>query len=177
MPNRILIIGIIYCLWGGIAICSFIAGLFNDSLHINFSAFMLLVGIGLLKGRRSSLVWARVWVGIGYLLTAIMVGILIFKPASAFFNLFGIHLTGVEAIPYIIVSFALFIACLVTVDKLLRSEKARAYCRAGDDGTREDRESEPIPPDALRNAAAYYAHRDAERRKAEAARTAEPENP
>lgn len=177
MPNRILVIGLIYCLCGMLAIWSIIEGFFNNSLNFNFSACMLLVGIGLLKGRRSSLKWARIWVGLGYLLSAIVVVVLFLKPYSAYVNLFSLQLKGADAIPYAIVFILLFIAGLAVVDKLLRSPKARAYCQAGDDGTREDRGNEPAAPDALRNAAAFYALRDAEKRKADAERVAGSANP
>jgi len=62
------------------------------------------------------------------------------------------------------------------LDKLLRSAKARAYCSAGSSNKGNPVETEPSPPDPSRNAAAYYAQRDAERRKAEAGQIAGSEN-
>ncbi|RYD29912.1 MAG: hypothetical protein EOP87_17500 [Verrucomicrobiaceae bacterium] len=176
MPRRILIIGLLYCLCGVLAIWSSIEGLSNATIHLNLSVFMLPVGIGLLRGLRSSLKWARVWVGLGYLFAALGFVLLFVYPDRASAHFFDSPVTGDQAVPYVIVMLVFFVLVLATVDTLLRSSESRAYCQAGDDGTREDRGNEPVAPDALRNAAAFYALRDAENRKADAARTSESGN-
>jgi hypothetical protein len=177
MPKRILILGLLYCLSGVLAIWSIIEGLFNDSLSINISALMLPVGMGLLRGRRSSLKWARVWVGIGYLSVAVGFVLLVIYPHRASVHLFDFRATGDQAVPYVIAMLVIFIVVLAGVGKLLRSQKSRAYCQVDGAGLTENRGNVSAAPDGLRNAAAYYSHRDAERRQSETSYKTDSENP
>jgi hypothetical protein len=73
IPIRILIIGLFFCLMGVISLWETIVALFSSRLFINLGIFMIPVGLGLLRGQRASLWWARFWIIIGYIFCALVI--------------------------------------------------------------------------------------------------------
>ncbi|MEA3212539.1 MAG: hypothetical protein QOE70_5596 [Chthoniobacter sp.] len=127
MPNRVLIIGILFCLGGLLAIWEVIFSALGGRLNLNFAVCLLPVGIGLLRGRRRSLWWARFWMILGYLLCAFLIIISIAAPNAAHASVFGRETSGPGAVPYVILAALLLAATLALLHRLLCSEKARDY--------------------------------------------------
>ena len=127
MPKRILVIGILFCLGGVLAIWDIITDLFQSSISLNFAVFLLPVGMGLLKGKPSSQKWARFWVILGYIFCVFMTSFVIVFPESASVRLAEHEIRGPEALPYALSLIALLAISLVVIHKLLYSEKALAY--------------------------------------------------
>lgn len=73
-PTSITVIGAIFILAGCLAAWQIVYGLFHDHLYLNFSVLMIPVGFGLLKGRSSSIGWAKFWIG----LFSLIFGLLLF---------------------------------------------------------------------------------------------------
>ncbi len=129
MPKRVLVIGLLFCLGGILAIWDVLSGLFDSRLSINFAVLLLPVGIGLLRGKPSSQWWARFWIILGYILCGSLIIFVMLSPESAHATGFGTDLHGPEAAPYVI-GMALFFAVLLFVlHKLLYSEKANRFFR------------------------------------------------
>lgn len=127
MPKRILIIGILYCLFGALAIWDVISKLFDSHINLNFAVFLLPVGIGLLKGKPSSRKWAIFWIVLGYLFCLLMIVLALISPQNLTATWFDRVIKGHEAVPYVLASVAALGTILVIIHKLLYSERASAY--------------------------------------------------
>jgi uncharacterized integral membrane protein len=127
MPKRILIIGILYCLFGISAIWDVISSLLDSRINLNFGVLLLLVGIGLFKGKPSSRSWAIFWIFLGYLACLIITVLALIYPQRATVNWFGDVIKGHEAFPYALAITAAMVAGLIVIHKLLNTEKALAY--------------------------------------------------
>jgi len=127
MPKRIIIVGILFCLGGALAIWEVLSGLFQSHIYLNFAVFLLPVGIGLLRGKLRSQWWARFWIILGYIFCVILVVLAIVSPRNAHASWFGREIAGSQAIPYILLFSALLAVSLVVMHRLLYSEKAVAY--------------------------------------------------
>jgi len=127
MPKRIIIIGILFCLGGFLAIWEVLSDLFRSHINLNFAVFMLPVGIGLLRGKPRSQWWARFWIILGYILCALLVMIVILSPGNAHASWLGREIRGSGAIPYVLLVSALLAVALIAMHKLLYSEKAKVY--------------------------------------------------
>jgi hypothetical protein len=93
-------------------------------LYLNFSVFLLPVGIGLLRGRARSQWWARVWIFLGYLVCALLAVLALFMPEAANVSLPGIELHGPAALPYLFTTVCLVAFTLHIMHRLLYSPKA-----------------------------------------------------
>lgn len=130
MPKRILLIGVLFCLGGLSAIWDVLSGLSESRLNLNFAVFLLPVGIGLLRGKRRSLGWARFWIILGYVLCGVLAVGAVVSPGSVHATWFGTKLQGPAAAPYVI---GLALSCaglLFAVHRLLYSEKANRFFRS-----------------------------------------------
>jgi len=127
MPTRILIIGILYCLFGAGAVWDIVTAAIEGHVHLNFTILMLLVGIGLLKGKKRSRSWARFWIVIGFLGIALILGFAIFDPRNISWTWDGDTIKGSRALPYAYGFCAAFFVSLIVVHKLLYSAKANAF--------------------------------------------------
>lgn len=127
MPKRILIIGILFCLGGILAISEVLAALLQSHFNINFAVLMLPIGIGILKGKKSSQWWARFWIILGYIVCILLMGASIAFPENLTANGFGRHIEGSEAIPYVLSGTALFATMIWIVHRALYSNVAQAY--------------------------------------------------
>lgn len=127
MPRRILIIGILFCLCGILAIWDIIDGFLHSHIRLNLAIFMLPVGIGLLRGKKSSQNWARVWIVLGYAICGIITIVGICFPKFVNFKFFDITINGNAAVPYLLLCMLLFLTLLITLHKLLYSMKACDY--------------------------------------------------
>lgn len=131
MPKRILIIGLLFCLSGILAIWEILSGLMESHVNLNFSVLMLPVGIGLLRGRETSRKWAIAWIYLGYAFCALLVLLSLSGSGVAKFSLFGMDLTGASAVPYIVIASIVMAIGFRIIHKLLNSPKAREWCAAG----------------------------------------------
>lgn len=127
MPKRVLIIGLLFCLGGVVAIWDVLQGLFASRISLNFAVLLLPVGIGLLRGKPSSRWWAKFWIVLGYILCAVLLVIAVLSPDSAYATWFERELRGREAVPFVIGISILFLLLLVALQRLLDSEKALSY--------------------------------------------------
>ncbi len=127
MPNRVLIIGLLFCFGGICAIWDVLSGLFQNSLNLNFAVFLLPVGIGLLRGKASSQWWARFWIILGYIGCGLLVIIVLAAPESAHATWFDTTIRGPDAVPYVIGVALVGAVLLVVMHKLLYSEKANRF--------------------------------------------------
>ena len=71
-PTSITVIGAIFILAGCLAAWQIVYGLFHDHLYLNFSVLLVPVGLGLLKGRSSSVGWAKFWIGLFSLISLLL---------------------------------------------------------------------------------------------------------
>ena len=130
MPKRILILGILYILFGVLAIVEMIMKMRPPQhIHIAFHIFLLPVGIGLLRGKSSSLKWAKIWVFIGYFICAVAAVMACLKAelCQVTFNN-RVIISGIAALPYVMLVIIVSVGILRLIHKLLDSEKSRAYC-------------------------------------------------
>lgn len=124
MPKRVLIIGLLFCLGGILAIWEIISALLEGRLYLNFSVFLLPVGIGLLRGRARSQWWARVWIFLGYLVCALLAVLALFMPEAAKVSWPGLELHGPAALPYLFTTVFLVAIAFHIMHRLLYSPKA-----------------------------------------------------
>jgi len=99
MPLRLKIIGAAYCLLGALALLGMLRQAFAGAvLNFDLSVFMLPVGIGLLRGKRSSRLWATFWSGF-LLATVVGLAVLMVFPGGGFVRVqvLGVVLTGSAA--------------------------------------------------------------------------------
>ena len=130
MPKRILIIGILFCSGGAFAIWEVVSDLFRSHINLNFAVLMLPVGVGIMKGKKSSQWWGRFWIILGYLGCIIVVGASLISPQNVTATGFGEEINGTEAVPYVLIGALIFAILFVTIHRLLYSDIAHAYfCR------------------------------------------------
>lgn len=127
MPKRILLIGLLFCLGGIGAIWDVFADLFVSRINVNFAVLLLPVGVGLLRGNRSSQWWARFWIILGYFLCGLLLVLALVSPGAAYATWFQREIRGPEAVPYVIMLGILFLVLLAAMHALLYSEKASSY--------------------------------------------------
>jgi len=127
MPKRILIIGILFCLAGASAIWEVVSDLFRSHVNFNFAVFLLPVGIGILKGKRSSQWWGRFWIILGYISCGLLAGASLLWPGNVTADQFGRAIQGREAVPYVIGVAVLFAILLVIIHRLLFSDTSQVY--------------------------------------------------
>lgn len=126
IPKRILTIGLLFAIMGAYSIAEVIRAGFHDGINLNFSMFMLPVGIGLLRGRKSSQWWASLWIILGYC-SAVWVLVMTFCAPTAEIKWLGFTAQGKGAIPYLFVFLLLWAVGLSIGHRLLYSPKACAY--------------------------------------------------
>jgi hypothetical protein len=129
MPKRVLIIGLLFCLGGILAIWTVVSDLARSHINLNFAVLLLPVGIGLLRGRASSQWWARFWIILGYIFSGLLVTLAIAFPESIHTTWFKEEIRGSAAVPYVIGLSVLACVPLVILHRLLYSEKAIAFFR------------------------------------------------
>ena len=127
MPKRIIAIGLIFVVCGLLAIWGFFAGLAQNRISLNFAVLMLPVGIGLLRGKRSSQWWARFWIVLGFCVVGLLVLLAIVMPHNVHATWFGNKIRGPSAVPYVMLVAIGFSVVLVVMHRLLCSEKSNAY--------------------------------------------------
>ena len=127
MPKRIIIIGILFCLGGLLAIWEVLSDLFQSHINLNFAVFLLPVGIGLLRGKPRSQWWARFWIILGYIFCVVLVVIVVVSPGNAHASWFGREIRGSSAVPCALLVSALFAAFLSVLHRLLYSKRAITY--------------------------------------------------
>ena len=130
MPKRVLIIGLLFVIFGVLALWSIIEAATHSRINLNFGVLLLPVGVGLLRGRASSQWWARFWIILGYIVLVLLIGLVIAYPQNAKFSWFGSVIRGSRSIPYALVFSALCGVGLYICHRLLYSKKASDYlCR------------------------------------------------
>lgn len=127
MPKRIIVIGILFCLAGVLAIWEVLSDLFRSHINLNLAVFLLPVGIELLRGKPRSQWWARFWIVLGYLFCVLLMVMAIVSPQNAHASWFGKEIQGSRAVPYVLLMAVLSAGAFMVVHKLLYSEKAKLY--------------------------------------------------
>jgi hypothetical protein len=127
MPKRIIAIGLLFVICGLLAIWDVIAGLAHSKFNLNFAVLMLPVGIGLLRGKKSSQWWARFWIILGYCAMGLLILLAIAEPQSVYATWFGTQVRGPSAIPYVICVATVFTGVLIVLHRLLYSQRSNAY--------------------------------------------------
>ncbi len=127
MPKRILIIGLAFCLGGGLAIWEVISALFRSRINLNFAVLLLPVGIGLIRGRSRSRCWASFWIVLAYIGCALLIGVAVVSPKNVSSSWFGHEFRGSDAVPYAIAGSVCVALLFYFVHRLLYSPNADAY--------------------------------------------------
>ena len=127
MPKRIIAIGLLFLVFGLLAIWGVIVGMAHNKISLNFAVLTLPVGIGLLRGKRSSQWWARFWIILGYCMMGLMVVLAFSMPQSVHATWFGNRIRGASAVPYVVFVAIVFTLVLIVLHRLLYSEKSNAY--------------------------------------------------
>lgn len=127
IPNRVLIIGILFCIAGATAIYAVISDLMRSHINVNFAVLMLPVGIGLLKGKARSQWWAGFWFILGYIGCAAAVILSFTSGANARAILFGRVVNGSAALPYFLAIVFFVVLVLAGLHVLLFTPKAKVY--------------------------------------------------
>jgi hypothetical protein len=130
MPKRITTIGLIFVVSGLLAIWGVFTGLAQNKISLDFAVLMLPVGIGLLRGKRSSQWWARFCIILGYFHLVLLIAIYII--ANSITVPHGAHITFTVygnriAESYFEVLVIAYAAELVVMHRLLYSEKSNSY--------------------------------------------------
>ncbi|WP_309396503.1 hypothetical protein [Cerasicoccus maritimus] len=128
-PLRVTIIAVLFCLLGISAIWEVAEGLTRNFYNFNFAVCLLPVGIGLWKGKRSSLGWAKFWIYLSYLSAAVgmIMALAIGGGGDLTFTWGDTVLHGSEALLFVI-PFALgLLGALVTVHWLLKSPTSEEF--------------------------------------------------
>ncbi len=126
-PKRVLIVAILFILCGAQAVWSIVEAALHSRLNINLGVFLLFVGMGLLRGKRSSLSWARFWIVLGYILIVVAAGLFLSHPSRLKISLWGEQVHGASVIPYALVILAGLAAALIACHRALNSPKSLAY--------------------------------------------------
>ncbi len=135
MPKRIVIIGILFCLNGLLALWGIVSNFIQSGsvmgeLVIDTSTVQVLslpIGIGLLLGRQWSQWWARILIVVGYVFCIASIIVAIASPENAYFTGFNRNLKGTSALPYVIVPLLALAGVLVLIYRLLYSPKTNDY--------------------------------------------------
>ena len=120
-------LGSLFALSGIFAIWSIIEAAMQNRIFFNFGVFLLPVGIGLLRGRKSSQWWARFWIILAYIAIIAVICLIFAYPQNAKATWFGTEIRGTRAIPYAFGFAALFGLVLHICHRLLYSPKASKY--------------------------------------------------
>ena len=129
MPKRILVIGLLFVLLGVLAIWDIVEAAMHRRIDINFAAFCLPVGVGLLRGKASSQWWARFWFFVGYVAVVALICLALASPQNVHASWFEHELDGRRAVPWAIgIGLALGLL-LVFLHCLLYSARATSYFR------------------------------------------------
>lgn len=129
VPKRVLLIGLLFCLGGVLAIWEVIASALRSQLYLNLSVFLLPVGIGLLLGKPWGRLWADIWFVLGYLCCLAIAVMPFISQGNLQVRFFNHQVTGAAGIPYIL-GTTLFLAAFIGVlHKLLYTQRANEYFR------------------------------------------------
>ena len=71
-PRSISLIAIIFIILGSLSAIEMVYALFSNSLNIQFTVLMIPIGLGLWKGRSSSRSWAKFWIGLFFITSALL---------------------------------------------------------------------------------------------------------
>jgi hypothetical protein len=128
-PTRVLVIGLLFCTAGVLALGSMIWGFSKGRLDLNPMALMLLVGIGVLRGRTNSQWWATLWLIFGYGLCGVLVVAELAWPGQTDIQGFGYHFKGGYPIPGLFACCLIPAVGLITLHVLLSSRKSQEWFR------------------------------------------------
>jgi uncharacterized membrane protein HdeD (DUF308 family) len=113
VPRRLQVIGAIYCLIGGSALVAMaVDAVRSGVLHPNVSAFMLPVGLGLLRAMRSSRRWATFWAGLTSAIAGAAALWAVFSRTDVGVDAFGMALRGNAAVAFLL---ALALLCAAAI--------------------------------------------------------------
>ncbi len=132
MPKRIIVIGLLFCLAGVLAIWDVVSDLSRSRINLNFAVLLLPVGIGLLRGKASSQWWARFWIILGYIACGLGAILSFIMPGAARAVLFNQVVEGPRAVPYVVGGLASFALLFYVIHQLLYSKKASDFFESRD---------------------------------------------
>ena len=135
MPKRIVIIGILFCLNGLLALWGIVSNFIQSGsvmgeLVIDTSTVQVLslpIGIGLLLGRQWSQWWARILIVVGYVFCIASIIVAVISPEKVYMSWFGQSFTGNGKVPLFLTLIVVLIIILVCMHRLLYSQKAKDY--------------------------------------------------
>lgn len=128
MPKRILITGILFCLLGLLSAYALGEEIAGAGSGIALTVLLFPVGIGILRGKPSSYVWARIWLyllGIVSLIAALSFPFM--NQPGKHFVAFGTYLRGSDATPYLFACYFLVFLGILATFLTLRTSTAREY--------------------------------------------------
>jgi len=133
MSTRLKVIGALFCLTGGVAALSLVDDTATGrGVTVNLLVFLLPVGLGLLKGRRSSRAWAQAWLVFGLVVGVALMGLAALAPSSVRATLPGITFTAAQSFWGFVLVDAAWLALLAWMLGSLRSSSVRGFFGARD---------------------------------------------
>jgi len=108
-PLGLTIVGWLFVLSGVSTALGMVWGLFHGSINLNLAVLMWPVGAGLLRGRSSSISWARFWTGLGIFGCSLILLVYPFAGDSLRVRLFSSELHGIARHTVAVVLPSLFI--------------------------------------------------------------------
>lgn len=126
-PRSLTILAWIFIVCGASAVWKMVDDLLSDSLSINLAFLMIPVGFGLLKGRASSVKWAKIWVGLFAALVVVLTGGYVFWGDSYHVHWFNRELVGIQRHLMVALSAFALLGLFLLGWKILVSSAVRAF--------------------------------------------------
>ncbi|TDU63158.1 hypothetical protein EI77_04479 [Prosthecobacter fusiformis] len=129
-PRSLTFLAWIFILFGVFALWKMGKVLFSGGVSINFAVLMIPVGFGLLKGRASSVMWAKVWIGLGAAFLLVVAVGYVFWGDSYHVHWFHQELHGMKRHLMVVLSSAVLLGLFHLGWKILGSASVREYVEA-----------------------------------------------
>jgi hypothetical protein len=128
-PRRVLVVGGLFCLVGGMVLCKILWELSQNRPFFDLLVLMLPVGIGLLKGRTSSKWWATLWLMFCYGMCLVFIVMDLANPGHVTVRGFGHEIEGGYSRPLFLSSAIAMGVVFIVMHYLLASRKSADYFR------------------------------------------------
>ena len=132
-PIGLTIIGWLFILSGASTALGMLWGFFHGRINLNFAVLMIPVGLGLLRGRASSISWARFWIGLVTFGCALLLLLYPFAGDSMHVRWFSTELHGVARHAVAVIFPSMFVALGVWVWRVLGSPLTHQFMLSRDD--------------------------------------------
>ncbi len=129
-PMRLTVIASLFILAGTWAVLKFFYSLLDHRIIFNFSMLMIPIGLGMLRGKRDSVWWAKALVVLSSLFVLWMLLRYPFAEASYHVHFFGRELHGIARVVMVLVVSGVLLSLSGIAWIILNSKPVRAYVDA-----------------------------------------------